>query len=428
MKKVIITGILDTRNNGCWAMADTVISALIEKYPGISIVFLTHKMSVDSKRLLREGVTIIVMPWTKINLSKIRTVYFYFCTIVILLNLLLFKLLKLNLFYRSFCREIQEADLQVDLSGDSISAGYGLSSVLVSIFPLLCRYLLKKPYFVCAQSIGPFAPHWAYRLAGYVLSKADVLTGRECITERFLKDQRIDQGQMALTADMAFLLQVPAKEHTGALCAEAGVVSGKKYVGVSISGLISQYSSLGDEKMTRQIYVKKMAAVCDKILMTHAVDIVFVPHVMIPGNDDRIISREVKNIMRFSSRVLVLEKEYTGAELKAFIGCCEAFLASRMHAAISAVSQHIPTVIVAYNHKTYGIFGEMLGLQQQIIDIKEIMKEDFVEKCFLMIDVILKDGPSAKVRMAQALERANVFSQARKNITLCEPFLTGGVS
>lgn len=48
--------------------------------------------------------------------------------------------------------------------------------------------------------------------------------------------------------------------------------------------------------------------------------------------------------------------------------------------AIAAVSQCVPTLILAYNHKTHGIIGRALEMQDLIIDIRDIDIETFKEQ------------------------------------------------
>jgi polysaccharide pyruvyl transferase WcaK-like protein len=55
--------------------------------------------------------------------------------------------------------------------------------------------------------------------------------------------------------------------------------------------------------------------------------------------------------------------------MKALIGRCDLFLGSRMHACIAAISQHVPTVGLAYSNKFRGVF-ESVGMREWVIDIR----------------------------------------------------------
>jgi hypothetical protein len=54
-------------------------------------------------------------------------------------------------------RAYKEADLIVDLSGDGLTEEYGSKCALSHLVPVLIGLALKKPVFVCALTIGPFA-------------------------------------------------------------------------------------------------------------------------------------------------------------------------------------------------------------------------------------------------------------------------------
>jgi len=51
-----------------------------------------------------------------------------------------------------------------------------------------------------------------------------------------------------------------------------------------------------------------------------------------------------------------------------------------MHATIASTSMFVPTVGIAYSHKMHGIIGEMLGLEDYIIDLEDLNHEILIEK------------------------------------------------
>lgn len=366
-KRIIISGISDSRNNGCWAMATVAMVELRKKYPNVSFIYLTNHSSADAVRLAAPDVTFLYTPWTKVDIPKIRLVYAYLCFLLLFINTFLIRKFQLNIFFRNFCTALSTSDYLIDLGGDSVSTDYPDYGVLFHMLPPLLMKNLGKPYYFLAQSIGPLKGGLIYKIVRFVLAHAKLITIREAITAQYLDNAGIKRNVL-LTADLAFLL-VPIKcEELDQLKDKIGLNKNGRYVGVSVSDLISRYMKM-DQKEAREKYIGQMAAVCDHVIDKYGYDVLFIPHVMIPGNDDRIISREVRAKMSFSGRAVIVEEELNASQMKGLIGCSSLFVGSRMHAAIGAISQGVPTIIVAYNHKAYGIFKDMLGQGEFIVDI-----------------------------------------------------------
>ena len=416
-KTVIISGIGNTLNNGCWAMAHATMSLLKKQYPDISFIYIYNFFSKDKERLKREDTTFIYSPWTRIRVPKVRFIYSYICALLILLNIILYRSFKLSLFYRKFSRYIFSADLLIDLSGDSISTDYKDYSVFFQMLLPLKMLLLNKPYCFYAQSIGPFRKGMLYAIVKFVIRKSAIVTARERITYNYLMTHGI-KGNVFLTGDSAFLLEAARGGYLQDIIHEIGVNKNTEYIGISISSLIIKYVS---EKGSAKNYINVMAKLCDHIVENYNFELIFIPHVMIPGNDDRVISNLVKDAMKYKNKVIIVETEYNASELKGIIGYCYAFIALRMHAAIAAVSQNIPTVVFAYNHKTYGIFDDMLGMKDLIIDIRDLSKEDFLKDVLSKIDYLIKNLGQIKGYLEIVIP--SIKEKAMENMALCEKYL-----
>jgi polysaccharide pyruvyl transferase WcaK-like protein len=107
-----------------------------------------------------------------------------------------------------------------------------------------------------------------------------------------------------------------------------------------------------------------------------------VPHVFGTGDDDEsdsIACRKIHENLEdgLRSRVHLLEEEYDPHEMKALIGRCDLFLGSRMHACIAAISQHVPTVGLAYSNKFRAVF-ESVGVGDWVIDIRGCDGDDVI--------------------------------------------------
>jgi polysaccharide pyruvyl transferase WcaK-like protein len=410
-KIIVISGIGNTLNNGTWAMAQVTISLLKKQYPNIRFIYITDCRSKDEERLNQEGIFFLYAPWTKVQIPKIRVIYSYLCAAWLIINFLLMRFFKINIFYRNFSQSLQSANLLIDLSGDSIGTVYSDYSVFFQILSPFLMFLIRKPYYFCAQSIGPFKNGTLYSMVKYVIKKSSLITARENITYDLLLNLGI-KNNIILTHDLAFLLEPVKNGDLDAIAGKNNLKKDVKYVGVSISSLISWYSL--EKKSPEQVYINIMTELCDYIVEKYGYALIFVPHTMKPGEDDRIISNIVKANMKNKNQVIVVEQELNGSELKGIIGFCSVFIASRMHAAIAALSQSIPTMVIAYNHKTLGIIGGMLNLHNLIIDIRNLNSTNFKKKCFEVLDYLINNQNDIKRHLVEVIPSAK--DKALENI------------
>ena len=418
-KKIVITGITDTLNNGCWAMAEATMNLFRQELKGrVEFFYLTDCNSKDAIRLAGENRHFFYMPWTKINIPKIRFIYSYFSAIVIFLNCLLIRHFKINIFYRKFCEILKNADLVIDLSGDSISCDYNDYSVFFQIIPLLYAHILRIPYVLYAQSIGPFKSNYLYRIVKLVLRKAPLIIAREEITISLLEQSDI-RDNVKLGADSAFLLR-PAKEDITKISEQHNITfSKRKYIAVSMSSLISKY--FHDTSMTAELFSEIIAELLDYIIENYNLDIIFIPHVMKGTKNDIHSSYEVIEKMQHKQNAILIKETYNGAQFKAIIGECNGLITCRMHAAIAAVSQCVPTLIFAYNHKTEGILGEMLNQKDLIIDIRDISADVFKRLLYQKSRHLIEKREDIKKKLTAPIVKMQ--DMARDNFFLCKDLL-----
>ncbi|MBU2431769.1 MAG: Coenzyme F420 hydrogenase/dehydrogenase, beta subunit C-terminal domain, partial [Proteobacteria bacterium] len=280
-----------------------------------------------------------------------------------------------------FWENFLSCDLVLDLSGDSISDDYPPYSLATIAMPLIITRILKKPYMLCAQSIGPFGNSFIHRILITLIRDAAVITTRERITDEILSKLHI-HGNVIPAQDLAFCLEPTSKERIDEICKQEGIKQHLSWTGISISDLISAYA-FGElpPDQRRMAYVDAMAAFADWIIETYDMNILFVPHVVIPNvGNDLIITREIFNRMKSQDKAIVLNGLYNGDELKGIIGLSRLFVGSRMHATIGALSQGIPTMTYVYNHKTIGINGQILKQQEYLVDIREIRHTDLLDR------------------------------------------------
>ncbi|MFH2093451.1 MAG: Coenzyme F420 hydrogenase/dehydrogenase, beta subunit C-terminal domain [Pseudomonadota bacterium] len=420
MKKILFNGVSDSRNNGCWVMLASAVTG-IRKISPIDIQFksLTAKSSVDHQRLSELDMGLIIYPWTRLNIPKINLLFRWGCFFILPLIAFFYKLFNVKSSIFAFWNAFLESDVIVDLSGDSISADYPPYSLVSIAMPLIMARILNKPYMLCAQSIGPFGNSFIHRMLVTLIRDAAAITTRERITDDILTKLHI-QGNVIPTQDLAFCMEAASKDRIDVICSQEDINQHLSWTGISVSDLISVYAfrELPSDQR-RMAYIDAMAVFADWIIKTYDMNILFVPHVVIPNvGNDLIITSEIFNRMKNQDKAVVLNGLYNGDELKGIIGLCRLFVGSRMHATIGALSQGIPTMTYVYNHKTIGINGQILKQQEYLVDIREISHTDLLERSKEVFHQLEKNAANISNRLDGILPKVIHGAEANAWIAL----------
>lgn len=336
-------------------MQQTMVTLLRETWPGMEVMIASPFPSID-RSYYRDAV---VLKCYRRNLPL---------AVIQLIVLLLLRLTGLSPRICPVSREVEamiDSDMVIDLSGDMLTEDYGPLVCLSHFLPLLQAQILKRPNIICAQSIGPFRR--LTRLATRVLSRADMVTVREGISEKYVKALS-PCSPLVRTADIAFLMKSSPPNRAREIL-ELEVVpepDGELRLGVSLSALLINNINRHIRNDAGTDSVAEISRALDRVSSELNVQILFLPHVFGPrsGADDRSAIQAVMKLM--NTRPASIKNEYRAEELKAIIATCDAFLGSRMHANIAALDSLIPVLAIGYSHKTEGILRE-LDLQQWVL-------------------------------------------------------------
>ncbi len=268
------------------------------------------------------------------------------------------------------------SDVVIDLSGDMLTEDYGPHVAYSHYLPILRALVLGRPYFICAQSIGPFS--LTKPLAAFLLNRAAAITVRDEISYDYLREIGIRQDRLKQTADMAFLLTADPG-HCKTSLAALGLNEDTGILGISVSRLVADKF---DKQAGRNgAFVRLMADAINKIASDHQLQVLFTPHVTGPTDikDDRIISREVQQALQPNIASSIIEEDLPPQALKYFISKCTMMIGTRMHANIGALSSHVPVVAISYSHKTPGIM-RACDMEDYVVDFADLSFEKLCER------------------------------------------------
>ena len=227
-----------------------------------------------------------------------------------------------------------------------------------------CNRAIKKgkPVIVYGASVGPWGE---YKVAVnyYInaLSKYKAILCRERESVAYLR--KFGFKNVLFFPDPAFQVRGENKYVK------------KKYIGINLSPLAFNevYGNHGI------VYIKGLAKLMDLLWEKYEIDILFIPHVIskAPDDNDLWFMEKIKDNMRYKNHVQIADvsKGFLGA--KEHIAECRAVIAARMHCAINAVEENIPTIFVSYSQKSIGMCKYIYGDCDMLVDLQRMDQDLF---------------------------------------------------
>lgn len=268
--------------------------------------------------------------------------------------------------------------------GDSFSDIYGLSRFIYIILPPLLSIVMQRRLVFLPQTIGPFKSKFVATVARAILQRADLIYCRDyegvTLTERLLAPSR--QHRVRFCYDMAFDVDPKAPESLEIRGLDE--IHDHVLVGVNVSGLLLSGGYTGRNMFgLKTDYGDLVRAMVRFLIEAKGSRVLLVPHVLSPPgeveSDVGACSRLFEELsVKYPGMLGFAAGRYQYDEIKYVIGRCDVFVGARMHACIGALSQCIPTLLVAYSDKFSGIMKPM-GLEELVADprtmtIQEILK------------------------------------------------------
>lgn len=311
----------------------------------------------------------------------------------------------------------QDADLIIDLSGDTLTEDYGPHVTYSHFLPIWLGLSFKKPVFVCAQSIGPFKLTMMF--SRRMLNKVSRVTAREKITYEYLKNVGIRSNNLGLTSDMAFLLKPADDKSINEILKKEGVkLDNNLVLGVTISDLVAKRFDRNDQEGSLITNVSKLL---DRFTKEKNAVVLLLGHVTGPSEakNDRLVANKIRQEMDNKESAYVINGDYTPGELKGIISYCDIFMGSRMHSNIAALSSLVPTLAIGYSHKTLGIMT-LFGMEKYVVDIDSLENSK--------LSGALNDLEANKNKLKSMLEQnlPGVKNKSKENVTIIKKLVNRG--
>lgn len=279
---------------------------------------------------------------------------------------------------RELLQEYADADIVVSCGGGYLNDSFGLM-LLAPLHDILIALIIKKPVYLCAQSIGPFSSTLWKFITKNILNRVQVITLREGVSKKVLRDIAIDKPPNYVTADLAFVLNPEGAERVAEIMYSEHIQKGGRLlVGVTLHHW--HYPGVSHPEAKHAQYKEAMAEASDHLAEELDAIVVFIPmNIKNSFYDERPLATEIIGLMNYKDHARIIEGEYTPQELTGIIGQMDYVIGTRFHSVILAFRMGVPALTIMYEHKAKGIM-KMLGLQRFVCDINEINADELISK------------------------------------------------
>ena len=283
--------------------------------------------------------------------------------------------------WHTLLNEYLNADMVVSKPGGFIySSGKGVS-LIIALYHMILALIAGKPVYMLPQSIGPLKQSWEYRLLKSVLRRLRIVMVREPISLQLLDSFQVPDIQAQLLPDMAFSFnnapltdaQQWIREHV-----HKGEEPGAPLLGMTTVNWQAQDPNF----QFQERYEQACVAAARSFIMQWQGKVILFPQVWGPlkSQDDRVAARRIAaQLTDLSPAVILVENPMPSELLKSVYGLMTAFIGTRMHSNIFALSMGVPVIAIGYQYKTRGIM-QMAGLEDWVTDIQKVTPELLTEK------------------------------------------------
>ena len=251
---------------------------------------------------------------------------------------------------------------------------------------ILVAKLFKKPVMIYGPSMGPFQIRWRNVLRRYLLNKVEIISLRDSISYEYLKTLKLTKPLVYLTADSAFQGRIePDRSRITEIMIAEKIISSdesessrRPLIGITPTGARWNFRDSAHPQKDEADYIALMARSVDHIINTYNATVVFFPQLYGRGSDLPLIQRIVEQV-RAKCYIRILSNKLDSEVQQAVISRMDLMIGNRYHSVIFALKGLVPTVCIAYEHKSVGVM-KALKMDKLLIEIKDLTYETLIDR------------------------------------------------
>ena len=352
--RVGLYGIGGVYNFGCEAIVRGATKLFTDINSKNEIIYYTYNYEYDTKVLADLAIKIVPVPMRN-NFAR---------------KLINKGLSVLNADHRVQLVDVEDIckniDILVSIGGDIYTIPQVLRSQetypyynsLVDFCAVVNKYGI--PVVLYGASVGPFGRYKkAIQYYSKNLKEYKIILARENRTMDYL--DTIGVNNSIFFPDPAFTVEASENE-----------ITEKKYIGFNFSPLSIKevYGVINDNAVNR------ICQIIQSVYKETGKDILLIPHVISknPNDDDLQFLKHVQNGLSEDTKTHSLIANYRDGFLgvKAQLRQCNVVVSARMHCAINAIVESVPSIMVSYSQKTVGMTEFVYGNKKWFINLAEI--------------------------------------------------------
>jgi colanic acid/amylovoran biosynthesis protein len=308
----------------------------------------------------------------------------------------------------AYIEEVLNADLVIDFSGDiwGDNADFlGDDRFLVGLIKDRVAQLLGKKVVMLAGSPGPFSNSEILSFAKEVYAAFDLVTNREPISVELMKEQGFDASKTKSLGCPAFLFEPASGLEVDNILREEGLIkqkSNKPIVGFILCGWnfeTGPFDKVNRDDLDFINFAKSVEHLTEELgasvcLMSHSNGFDIPPAAFnLKHGRDYLITKKLEQVLLdrgISKDFFTLNGIYDPWTTKSIIKNFDMVVSGRVHAAVAALSQSVPTVIIDYGHEpkahklmgfaTVALVQDYVANPCSLVDLKQKITNCFVQK------------------------------------------------
>lgn len=329
--------------------------------PGVTYVdsFMRWMIRVDSagEWHWRKFVALLYVPW-------------------LLLAGVLFRVARFRFMPSSFTRRplmqaYYDADVVAVIGGGHLFARHRLNIAFLWLWTgLALAVLLRKPLIMLPQSYGPLPGKLQRRMLRWLLQRSALVAAREFRSLQLLAEIGL-RRPVLLLPDLAFTATEASFQALATAVPQLAHLDATRPI---IGFTLMDWQGQNPRFQNQYAYEEAVLGLIRHIHDRYAGQIVVFAQCTGPtaAQDDRYVARRLASVAALHDvPVLLIDEVLSPAILKAAYHRMDVLVATRMHSAIFALSNSVPTIVVGYLHKSVGVM-ELLGLQHHVLNIDTI--------------------------------------------------------
>ncbi len=305
---------------------------------------------------------------------------------------------------KKLLKNLKNADLLFNVGGGNLNSIYHLELYGKCFTYLICR-TFGKPIVLSGQSVGPFNNWLDKCFVRFALNRVNVITLREKISEKVIKDIDAPKPVVIATADDATLLPPASQEKVKAVFLNEKISLHRPLIAVNIyKHSILQVHRTKEKKVTRLL-----AEISDYLISKHDARIIFLSTSYRPETDDRVAASNILKLMKHKDEVRIITNEYNDRMIKGITGQMDLVLGLRYHFIVFAVTSQVPSIGIYmdpyYSIKINGIL-KLVEQEEYACDIEKLSLKDLIN----LTEKILSNKESIRKKLRERTKELGKLS------------------